>query len=106
MKYLLTTEKKLFYKFLPTLKSTAVFVMFFMMQAWTYCFGQQAVTGKVTGEADKPLSGVSVQVKGTTKGTTTNAQGAFSISASNNDVLVFSYVGYEQQELAVANKTE
>ncbi len=50
---------------------------------------QAVVTGKVTGEADKPLSGVSVQVKGTNKGTTTNAQGAYSINVSDNDVLVF-----------------
>ncbi|HEY6976953.1 MAG TPA: SusC/RagA family TonB-linked outer membrane protein, partial [Chitinophagaceae bacterium] len=84
----------------------AWFIMFFAMP-WSYSFGQQAtVTGKVTGEADKPLSGVSVQVKGTNRGTTTKAEGIYSISASNSDVLVFSYVGYEQQEIAVANKTE
>src|SRR6266542_3372331 len=67
---------------------------------------QAAVTGKVTGEGDKPLSGVSVQVKGTNKGTTTNAQGVYSLNVSNNDVLIFSYVGYEPQEIAVAGKTE
>src|SRR6266496_3314325 len=67
---------------------------------------QAVVTGKVTGEADKPLSGVSVQVKGTNKGTTTNAQGAYSINVSDNDVLVFTYVGYDPQEIAVAGKTE
>ncbi len=67
---------------------------------------QAVVTGKVTGEADKPLSGVSVQVKGTNKGTTTDAQGVYSINASDNDVLVFTYVGYDAQEIAVAGKTE
>jgi TonB-linked SusC/RagA family outer membrane protein len=107
MKYLLTVEKKLHLKLLLAMKVSVVFIMFFATQAWTYSFGQQAtVTGKVTGEADKLLSGVSVQVKGTTKGTTTNAQGVYSISVSNNDVLVFSYVGYEPQEIAAANKTE
>src|SRR5438045_1413740 len=107
MKYLLTSGKKVFFKFSLSMKLTILFIMFFIMQALTYCFGQQAtVTGKATGEGDKPLSGVSVQVKGTTKGTTTNAQGASSISASNNDVLGFSYVGYEPQEIAAANKTE
>jgi len=106
MKYLLTVEKKLHLKLLLVMRVSVVFIMFFVTQAWTYGFGQQAVTGKVTGEADKPLSGVSVQVKGTTKGATTNAQGVYSISVSNNDVLVFSYVGYEPQEIAAANKTE
>ena len=107
MKYLPTVEKKPFFEFLLTMKLTVVFMMFLSTQAWAYGFGQQAtVTGKVTGEGDKPLSGVSVQVKGTSKGTTTNAQGAYSINVSNNDVLVFSYVGYEPQEIAAANKTE
>jgi len=64
------------------------------------------VTGKVTGENNTPLSGVSVQVKGTNKGTTTDAQGSFSINANETDVLVFSYIGYETQELAVNGKTE
>src|SRR5437868_6368389 len=101
MKYLPTVEKKPFFEFLLTMKLTVVFMMFLSTQAWAYGFGQQAtVTGKVTGEGDKPLSGVSVQVKGTSKGTTTNAQGAYSINVSNNDVLVFSYVGYEPQEIA------
>lgn len=67
---------------------------------------QATVTGKVTGEGDAPLSGVSVQVKGTNKGATTNAQGVYSINVTENDVLVFSYVGYETQEIAVGNKTE
>jgi len=67
---------------------------------------QATVTGKVTGEGDSALSGVSVQIKGTNKGATTNAQGVYSINATENDVLVFSYVGYETQEQAVGNKTE
>ena len=67
---------------------------------------QATVTGKVTGENDAPLSGVSVQVKGTNRGATTNAQGVYSINVTENDVLVFSYVGYETQEIAVGNKTE
>ena len=67
---------------------------------------QATITGKVTGEGDSALSGVTVQVKGTNRGTTTNAQGAYSINATENDVLVFSYVGYETQEQAVGNKTE
>ena len=51
------------------------------------------------------LNGVSVQVKGTNKGST-NSTGVYSITASNTDVLVFSYVGYETQEVAVSSRTE
>ncbi|WP_158638360.1 TonB-dependent receptor [Panacibacter ginsenosidivorans] len=64
------------------------------------------VTGKVTGENNTALSGVSVQVKGTNKGTVTDAQGVFTINANEADVLVFSYIGYETQEIAVSGKTE
>ena len=65
---------------------------------------QNLVTGTVTDSSGKPLSGVSVQVKNTPKGTTTNEQGTYSINALSTDVLVFSYVGYTPQELPVGNK--
>ena len=64
------------------------------------------ITGSVTGEKNALLSGVAVQVKGTNKGTTTNAQGVFTINAEATDVLVFSYIGYELQEVPVAGKLE
>ena len=67
---------------------------------------QSIVTGKVLGENNTPLSGVAVQVKGTTKGATTNAEGIFSINANSDDVLVFSYVGYESTSIPVAGRSE
>ena len=69
-------------------------------------FAQVTVQGKVTSDDGQALPGVSVIVKGTTSGTTTDAGGAFSVSVPNsNSVLVFSYVGYLDQEIAVGNKT-
>ena len=47
------------------------------------------------------LSGVSVLVKGASGGTTTNNEGVFSIATRKGDVLVFSYVGYEQLEVLI-----
>lgn len=64
------------------------------------------VTGKVVGENNAPLSGVSVQVKGSNRGTTTDSQGMFSINAEASDVLVFSYVGYDPQEVPVGTQSE
>ena len=64
-----------------------------------------AISGKVTGEAGAPLSGVSVQVKGTTRGTTTSDQGTFTIEAISSETLVFTYVGYTTQEFAVGSNT-
>lgn len=62
---------------------------------------QTTVTGKVTDADGNPLSGVTVQVKGTSMATTTNSKGQFSIAASATDLLVFTYVGYDLNEVAV-----
>lgn len=59
------------------------------------------VTGKVTGPNNEPLFGVSVQVKGTTTGTSTNTSGEYSITAEENATLKFSYIGYLDKEVAV-----
>ncbi|MDQ6610581.1 MAG: TonB-dependent receptor [Bacteroidota bacterium] len=64
------------------------------------------VTGKVTGTAGEPLTGVSVSLKGTGVGTETDATGNFAITVPNSGaVLVFSYVGFASQEVPVGNKT-
>ncbi|GAA4917565.1 SusC/RagA family TonB-linked outer membrane protein [Mucilaginibacter defluvii] len=64
-----------------------------------------AVTGRVVDEKGAPLPGVSVAVKGSTAGTVTDASGKFSINAPDNGTLVFSFIGYQSQEVAVAGKT-
>lgn len=63
------------------------------------------VTGRVTAATGEPLAGVSVIIKGSRTGTTTDANGNFSITAPDDAVLVFSNVGYETFEVAVAGKT-
>lgn len=57
------------------------------------------ITGKVTGPANEKLSGVNVTVSGTNRGTVTNENGSFSISAPQNAALVFSFVGYAEQKV-------
>ncbi|AXY77282.1 SusC/RagA family TonB-linked outer membrane protein [Paraflavitalea soli] len=64
---------------------------------------QKPVSGKVTSIKDQaPVPSVSVVVKGTTVGTSTNADGGFSINAKAGDVLVFSGVGVLPKEVAVS----
>lgn len=63
------------------------------------------VSGKVVSSNGEALMGVSVFVKGSRSGTTTDVNGAFSITVPDNATLVFSYVGYETAEVAVAGKT-
>ncbi len=67
------------------------------------CFGltqAQEVTGTVS-DANGPLPGASVVVKGTTTGTQTDFDGNYSIEAGSDATLVFSYVGFKTQEIAV-----
>ena len=66
---------------------------------------KQPVSGTVTDESGEPLVGVTVMVKNTTTGTTTDAQGHFQLSVEPGATLVFSYLGYNTQEIAVGNKT-
>lgn len=66
----------------------------------------QTVKGKVTDEKGTGLPGVSVLIKGTQRGTTTNVDGAFQLEVPETAVvLVFSYVGYESKEITVGNQT-
>jgi TonB-linked SusC/RagA family outer membrane protein len=64
------------------------------------------ITGKVTDEAGKPLVGVSVKLKGSATGTTTDLNGKYTLIVSDNKaILVFTYIGYAAQEIAIGNKT-
>ena len=67
-------------------------------------FAQTTVSGTVS-EENGPLPGASVLIKGTQTGAQTDFDGNYTIQASPNDVLVFSYVGYTNQEVTVGNQT-
>ncbi|WP_299548760.1 TonB-dependent receptor [Seonamhaeicola sp.] len=66
---------------------------------------QQTISGTVVDEAGVPVAGANVVVKGTTKGTVTDFDGNFSISASSGDVLEVSYLGYITQSISVGDQT-
>lgn len=64
------------------------------------------VSGTVTSvEEGIPLIGVTVQVKGTGSGTVTDADGSYSLDVDGDAVLIFSYTGYEAQEIAVNGRS-
>ena len=66
----------------------------------------QTVSGRVTDEADAPIPGVNVLVKGTTIGTTTDTDGKFALEVpDDNAILVFSFIGYQSQEVTVGTQT-
>jgi TonB-linked SusC/RagA family outer membrane protein len=65
----------------------------------------KVVTGKVTDAATgEGLPGVSILVKGTSTGAITDIDGNYSITVSNTDVLVFSYIGYLEEEMQVGEQ--
>ncbi|HUC80077.1 MAG TPA: carboxypeptidase-like regulatory domain-containing protein, partial [Flavisolibacter sp.] len=69
-------------------------------------FAQRTITGRVTsGNDNQPLPGVSVTIKGTNVGTTTDANGAFTISAPTGATLMFSSVSYTPQEVVVGESS-
>ena len=66
---------------------------------------ERQVTGKVTDESGMGLPGVSILVKGTQTGTTTDSNGSYHLSVPDGDaVLVFSFVGYLSEEVPVGNR--
>lgn len=74
------------------------------------CFAQinaqqvQVISGKVVDESDAALPGVSIQIKGTTRGTFSDMNGSFNINANQTDTLIFSMIGMTQQKIAVGSR--
>ncbi|MBN1820589.1 MAG: SusC/RagA family TonB-linked outer membrane protein, partial [Prolixibacteraceae bacterium] len=68
----------------------------------------QSVTGVVKDDTGAPLTGVSVIVKGTTIGTATDADGKFELTPNdiNSDILQFSFIGFELQEVPLNGQTQ
>lgn len=63
------------------------------------------ITGKIVDQKGEPLIGVSVKVKGTTRGISTDMNGNFKLTVDANAVLVINYVGFESQEVSVAGRS-
>lgn len=86
----------------PCLASLRLLLILLLLRSAAYA---QTVTGTVTDEKGVKLYRVSVGVKGTTHGTTTDADGKYSIPAAGNATLVFSSVGYKTIEMGIAGRT-
>ncbi|WP_231962617.1 SusC/RagA family TonB-linked outer membrane protein [Aquirufa nivalisilvae] len=85
-----------------------LFVAVMIAGCYSAAFAQsRLITGKVTSSQDgTELPGVNISLKGTTKGTTTNSSGAYSIEVSGqNPVLVFSFVGFDAQDIRIGSRS-
>lgn len=78
-------------------KSILLILSFFIQQISSA--QNLTVKGTIVSQNGEPLSGVSVVVKGSSAGTSTNNDGSFEIVAPSNSTLVFSYVGYISKEI-------
>ena len=69
-------------------------------------FAQRTVTGRVTATNDSPIPGVTVVVKGTTIGISTDPDGKYSLAVPNDQaVLQFSFIGFKPQEITVGSQS-
>jgi TonB-linked SusC/RagA family outer membrane protein len=99
-------RKTAFFNRVNPMASRLLWLTAFCLFATFQVMAQVTVSGRVTDDTQRPLSGVSVVVKGTNNGTTTDTSGSFTISVPNaNSTLVFSYVGFATIEQRVGNNT-
>ncbi len=99
-------QPSIFYFFGQVKTTRLLLTMALCLFAGLPLMAQVLVTGRITDETQKPLQGVSVLVKGTSNGTTTNADGAFTLNVPGaNSVLVISYVGYGTIEQRLGSNT-
>jgi len=86
--------------------SLLVIVLVFFLTATNLSFSQKVeVKGVITTSLGDPLPGASVIVKGTFDGVTSDFDGNYSIEADPTDVLIFSYIGFKEQERVVGINT-
>jgi len=81
----------------------AILLLFIFNVSW----GQRNISGKITDPEGLPVNGATINLKGTKSFTATDVQGMFSITipANTSNVLVLSYVGYENKEIDIKNGT-
>ncbi|MCU0341647.1 MAG: TonB-dependent receptor [Spirosomaceae bacterium] len=86
-------------------KSFFIFLISSICFCSTLLYAQNIVTGTVKDASGAAIPGVSIRLKGTTQGATTNPDGRFSVAAKAGDILQFSSVGFQSKEVTVGSST-
>jgi TonB-dependent starch-binding outer membrane protein SusC len=82
-------------------------LLLIFLTSMSFIYAQKNIKGKVTEVNGEPLPGVTILINGTNRGTVTNVNGEYQIEAQQKDaVLVFSFIGFEDQEIEIGNQTE
>lgn len=88
-----------------TVKIKSILSVILCMVCFSGLFAQSlTVTGTVTDENDQPLIGANVSIEKSRKGTVTNEQGKYSIEATQDDIIRFSYIGYKTKKVKANRK--
>lgn len=105
---MITNQKLFFYcNFLLPKKEWLLAFVMLLFSAHQMSAQDKTIGGVVTSAQDKlPLPGVNIMIKGTKTVVTTGFDGEYSIKASPNDVLIFSFIGFQNQEIAVGNQSK
>jgi TonB-dependent starch-binding outer membrane protein SusC len=85
------------------IKNLRNFLFFISLFSSLQTFAQ--VSGTIIGDGDLPLAGVSIAVKGTSQGTTSDVKGNYKISVPEDGTLYFSFIGYKSKEVKVSKRT-
>lgn len=81
-------------------------LMGMLLTIWSAAYAQSSrISGQVTDETGEGIPGVTVQVKGTLRGTITDMDGNYSIAVDEDEVLFFSSIGYAGEEIAVGGQS-
>ncbi|TXG37134.1 SusC/RagA family TonB-linked outer membrane protein [Seonamhaeicola maritimus] len=92
-------------QFSKLLRACSIFGLVLALMSFQETSAQQTVSGTVVDESGVGIPGANVLVKGTSKGSVTDFDGNFSISASSSDVLEISFLGYVTQSVTVGDQT-
>jgi len=105
---MMTNKLLLYYcNFLLPRKEWLLALIIMLFSSYNLSAQDKIIKGIITSVSDAmPIPGVNVMVKGTATGITSGFDGSYSISASSGDILVFSYIGYANQEVKIGNQTQ
>ena len=84
-------------------KNGFLFILCMLLSTLTFA-QQRELTGTVKDNKGEPLPGVSILIKSNGTGTATDMDGKYALNVSTGDVLVFSFIGYKPQTIAIANQ--
>lgn len=86
------------------MKKYFIFLFFSLLSLLSYAQVKDISGVVVDDETGEPLLGVTIMIKGTSKGSITDMDGNFSLKAAKNDVLVFTYMGYKEHTEKIGDK--